>query len=76
MHGLDTELSHFKLKECRFKKEIFYTEGGETLAQVAQRDGRCHIPGNVQSQVGRGSEQPDLGEDVPARCRGVGLDDL
>ena len=55
---------------------MFYNEGGETLAQVAQRGGRCPIPGNIQGQVGRGSEQPDLVEDVPAHCGGVGLDDL
>jgi len=42
------------------------------LAQVAQRGGRCPIPGNIQSQVGWGSEHPDLAEDVPAHCRGVG----
>jgi len=54
------------------KEEIFYNESGATLAQVAQRGGRCPIPG----QVGRGSEQPDLVEDVPAHCRGLGLDDL
>ena len=34
------------------------------------------IPGNIQDQVGQGSEQPDLVRSVPARCRGVGLDDL
>jgi len=34
------------------------------------------MPGNVQGQVGRGSEQPGLAEDVPAHCRGVGLDGL
>jgi len=34
------------------------------------------IPGNIQEQVGQGSEQPDLVSGVPARCRGVGLDDL
>jgi len=33
-------------------------------------------PYKIQGQVGRGSEQPDLVEDVPAHCRGVGLDDL
>ena len=76
MHGLDTELSHFKLKECRFKKEIFYTEGGETLAQFAQRGGQCPIPGNIQGQIGLGSEQPDPAEDVPAHFRAVGLGDL
>jgi len=31
---------------------------------------------NIQGQVGQGSEQPDVAEDVPAHCRGVGLDDL
>jgi len=33
-------------------------------------------PGNIQGQVGRGSEKPDLVKDVPARCREPGLDDL
>jgi len=46
------------------------------LAQIAQRGGRCPIPGNIQGQVGQGSEQPGLVEDVPAHCRGVGLDDV
>ena len=40
------------------------------LEQVAQRGGRCPIPGNIQGQFGLGSEQPDLVEDVPAHCRG------
>ena len=30
------------------------------------------IQGNVQGEVGWGSEQPDLAEDVPAHRRGVG----
>ena len=34
------------------------------------------IPGIIQGQVGWDSEQPDLVEDVPAHCRGVGLDGL
>ena len=55
--------------------DFFYNESGETLAQVAQRGGRCPIPGNTQGQVGWGPEQPDLVEDVSACCRGVGLDD-
>ena len=33
-------------------------------------------PGNIQDQVGQGSEQPDLVSGVPAHCWGVGLDDL
>jgi len=36
----------------------------------------CSVPGNTQGQVGRGSEQPDLVEDVPAPCGEVRLDDL
>jgi len=59
-----------------YKGESFYNEGGETLQQVAQRGGRCSIPGNIQGHVGWGSEQPDVVEDVPAHCRGIGLDDL
>ena len=34
------------------------------------------MPGNIQGQVGQGSEQPGLVEDVPAHCTGVGLDGL
>jgi len=48
----------------------------ETLERVAQRGGSCPIPGNIPGQVGQGSEQPDLVEDVPAHCKGVGLDDF
>jgi len=65
----------FKLKEgrqTRYREEIFYTEGGEILAQVAQRGGRCPIPAKIQGQDGQVSEQPDLVEDDPAHCRGVG----
>ena len=32
--------------------------------------------GRIQGQVGGGSEQPDVVEDVPAHCREVRLDDL
>jgi len=70
----------FKLKEGRFRldrrKKLFYREGVETLEQVAQRGSGGPIPGNIQGQIGRGSEQPGLVEDVPAHCRRVGLDDL
>ena len=58
------------------EKFPFHQVNGETLAQVAQRGGRCANPGNVQGQAVRGSEQPDLVEDVPAHCRGVALGDL
>jgi len=51
-----------------------FNEGDETLEQVAQRGGRCPIPGNIQSQVGWGPEQLDLVDDVPAHSRRLGLD--
>jgi len=41
----------------------------DTLEQVVQGSGRCLIPGNIQGQVGWGSEKPDLVVDVPAHCR-------
>ena len=44
--------------------------------QVAQRGCRCPIPGYIQGQVGGGYGQPDPVEDVPAHCRGIGLDDF
>jgi len=57
--------------ELELQEEIFYNEDGDTLAQVAQRGGRCLVPGNIQGQVGWGSEQPDLVEDVPAHWGGL-----
>lgn len=38
--------------------------------------GRCPVLGNTQGQVGGGSKQPDLVEDVLSHCLGIGLDDL
>lgn len=43
----------------RFKEDALYSEGGETLSQVAQRDFGCPIPGEIQGQMQQGSEQPD-----------------
>jgi len=56
--------------------KIKHSVGTETLERVAQRGSGGPIPGNIQEQVGQGSKQPDLVSGVPARCRGVGLDDL
>jgi len=56
----------------RYKEEILYCEGGEALAQVAQRSCGCPLPGSVQGQVGWSSEQPGLGEGLPAHGRGLG----
>jgi len=42
------------------KEEILYCEGGEALAQVAQRSCGCPLPGSVQGQVRWGFEHPRL----------------
>jgi len=51
---------------------MFYSEGGEALAQAAQRSCGCPLPGRAQGQVGQGWEHPGLGERVPAHGRGGG----
>ena len=60
----------------RCKEEVLHCEGGEALAQGAQRGCGCPIPGSVQGRVGWGFEQPGLVEGVPAHGRGLELDDL
>lgn len=67
-----TSSNGFNLKEGRVRLD-FYNEGGEMLADVTQRGSGCPIPANMEGQVGQDS---DLVEDVPAHCRGVGLNDL
>ena len=52
--------------------EIFYSEGGEALAQAAQRSCECPIPGGIQGQVGWGPGQPELVGGSPARGKRVG----
>lgn len=47
---------------------------GETLAQVAQKCGRCPNPGNIQDQFVWISEKAGLVEDVATHCKGFGLD--
>jgi len=68
-----TRGNSFKLRgeiQTGYKEEIFYHEGGETLGQVAQRGGRCPIPGQTEGQAGQGSEHPDPAEDVPGSLLG------
>jgi len=54
-------------------EEILCCEGGEALAQVAQRCCGCPLLGSVQGQVGWGFEQPGLVEGVPGHGRGLGI---
>jgi len=51
-----------------FQPLLFCDSG---ILWVAQRGSGGPIPGNIQDQVGQGSEQPDLISGVPARCRGL-----
>jgi len=64
----------FELKEGRFRlnirKKFFMMRMVKHWKRLPQRGGRFFILGNIQGQVGRGSEQPDLVEKVPTRCRG------
>ena len=62
-----------KKVQTGYTEGTLYSEGGETLEQVARRSGRCPLRGSVQGQVGWGS---DVVVDVPARGRGSRLDDL
>jgi len=65
----------FKLKEGRFSLDIGKKFSKMRVVkhwkEVVQRGGRCPIPGDVQSQVRRGSERPGLVEGVPAHGRGL-----
>jgi len=58
------------------RKKFFYDKGAEAREPVAQRGGECPILGDIQGQVGQGSEQPNLAVDVSVHCRGAGPDDI
>lgn len=50
--------------------EIFYHEGSETLAQIAQGSCTCTIPRSVQLQAGWDSRKPGLVKGIPIHGRG------
>jgi len=51
-------------------------EGGEALAQPAQRSCRHPIPESIQSKAGWGPGQPDLVGGTPPMTVKLELDDL
>ena len=53
------------------KEEVFHTEGGDTMEQVAQGGCGCPIPGGIQGQAGCGSGQPGLVVGDLAHSRGI-----
>ena len=65
--------SGFKLKGeilIGYMEEVFYSEGGEALEQVAQRRDGCPTHEDIQGQAEWVSEQPDLDVGVPVHCTG------
>lgn len=77
----DTIKNHdFILKEGRFSLNIrfkfFIMSIAETLEKIVQRDGRCPVPGNIQSLAGWGSEQTFVWR-FPCQFQGgVGFNDF
>lgn len=68
--GHSTKGNGFKLKEPQFRLDVKrFLQRAVKLAQVLQRDSRCPVPGNIQGQVGQGSEQPGLAGGVPEHHR-------
>lgn len=46
------------------------------LEHIAWRGGKCLTPGKILGQFIGGSKQLYLVEDVPAYCKGIGLEHL
>lgn len=53
------------MKGGSFFKEVFYSEGAQTLAQAAQIGDKCVTPGYTQGKVDWSFKKPVLVEDVP-----------
>ena len=63
----------FKLRrevQVRYQ-EVFHSEGGDALEQVAQGGCGCPIAGGIQGQAGCDSGQPGLVVGDPAHSREI-----
>ena len=67
----------FKLKEGRFRleirKKLFRMKVVKQWNRLSEEVVGAQ---SLETFKARGSQQPDLVENVPAHCRGLGLDDL
>jgi len=50
-----------KKMKTEHKKKLFYSKGGQTLAQVGQRGCEVSILGDIQNSAGHGCGQRALG---------------
>ena len=57
--------------QVRYQEEVFHSEDGGTLEQVAQGGCGCPIPRGIEGQAGCGCGQPGLVVGNPAHSRGV-----
>ena len=68
----------FRLKEGRFILDIwkksFIIRVGKHWHRLTRE--MVDALGDIQSQSGQGTEQPDIAVGIPVSCRGVGLGDL
>ena len=54
-----------------YQEEVFHSEGGDALEQVAREGCGCPIPGGIQGQAGCGYGLPSLVVGDLAHSRGV-----